>query len=366
MHVTSFRLSLEHNDVDEYIIGNEEPIVWHEQILDRSWDELKAANDRREKEIVGIQIKNLEMKKECLAALYAIFLNGSVNNSSTRFDFDNANLCGEGIIYLSNLVEASLKLWCFSLRHNRIDSMESARCLSRSLRSHTCVNQLDLKHCDLGSTPEILLIILQSDVKHIDLENNNIDSFGAAKIAEYLEGDPPIHSLDLECNRLNDGDIIHILQALKRNTNLKTLKLYINNITSIGVKALLTCVFDSSSLNAISESNHTLEGMNAFDYKNYLTPSGMLQGCINRLLKLDKTQKLLLAMKDKDSLIQYLANVPVDLIPEVLAFPLLRYANECQHEHLNIVCSTMRWWNMPLIYSYHNCVKSDAKRKRDD
>jgi hypothetical protein len=75
---------------------------------------------------------------------------------------------------------------------------------------------------------------------------------------------------------------------------------------------------------------------------------------------------MLLAMKDKDSLIQYLANVPVDLMPEVLAFPLWRYANECQHEHLNIVYSTMRWWNMPLLYSYHNCVKSDAKRKRDE
>jgi hypothetical protein len=107
----------------------DEPIVWHEQILDRSWDELKAAIDRRKKDIVkirGIQIENVEMKKERLAALFAIFLNGSVNNSSTIFDFDNANFCGEGIIYLSNLVEASLQLRCFSLRHNRIDSMESA------------------------------------------------------------------------------------------------------------------------------------------------------------------------------------------------------------------------------------------------
>jgi len=174
-HDTSFCLSLKHNDVDEYIIGNEEHIVWHEQILDRSWDEVKAAIDRRKKEIVGIQIKNVEMKKERLAALYAIFLNGSVNNSSTRFDFDNANLCGEGIIYLSNMVEVSLKLWCFSLRHNRIDSMESARCLSRSLCSHTRVNQLDLSHCNLGSGPEILMVILQSDVKHININNNNID-----------------------------------------------------------------------------------------------------------------------------------------------------------------------------------------------
>ena len=39
---------------------------------------------------------------------------------------------------------------------------------------------------------------------------------------------------------------------------MRDLDLEWNNFTSIGVKALLNCVFDSSSLNAISESNHTL------------------------------------------------------------------------------------------------------------
>ena len=81
----------------------------------------------------------------------------------------------------------------------------------------------------------------------------------AVKIAEYLESDPPIDRIDLDHNRLNDDDAILISQALKRNTNLKTICLLMNNITSIGVKVLLNCVFDSSSLNAISESNHTLE-----------------------------------------------------------------------------------------------------------
>jgi hypothetical protein len=43
-----------------------------------------------------------------------------------------------------------------------------------------------LAHCDLGSIPEILMVILQSKVRNIDLSSNNIDSLGAAKIAEYL------------------------------------------------------------------------------------------------------------------------------------------------------------------------------------
>jgi hypothetical protein len=203
-----------------------------------------------------------------------------------------------------------------------------------------------LSHCDLGSTPEILSVILQSDVEHIYLDNNNIDSLGAVKIAEYLESDPPIKFLSLDHNRLDDDDAVLISQALKKNTNLHRINLHSNNFTSIGVKALLTCVFDGSSLNAISESNHT--------------------SCIDRLLQLDQTQRIMLALQDKDSLLKYLANVPVELMPEVMAFPLRQVDNQCEHQHkqLNIVYSTMRWWNMPLLYSY--ATMPNIKRKSEN
>ena len=142
------------------------------------------------------------------------------------------------------------------------------------------------------------------------------------------------------------------------------ISLHSNNLTSFGAKALLTSVFDSSSLNAISESNHTLENMILFSGRK----SYNLAGCIDGMLQLDRTQKIVIALQDKDSLLKYLANVPVELIPEVLAFPLQPVDDLFvgQHEHLNIVYSTMRWWNMPMLYSYHNCVKPDAKRKRDN
>jgi hypothetical protein len=79
---------------------------------------------------------------------------------------------------------------------------------------------------------------------------------------------------------------------------------------------------------------------------------------------MDQTQKLLLALQDKDSLFQYLTIVPVGVIPDVLAFPHGWVVDEHQHKHLNIVYSIIRWWNMPMLYLYHYCVKSDAKRKR--
>ena len=360
-HDNMFNLELRHNrqDNDEANI----PIVWHEplSIVNDHWDELEEAIDRKKHttDIRVIHIENVELKKERLAILVDICSRGTATNSCKVVIFNNVNLCEDGIILLSELVDVSSKLQYFCIDYNRINSMESARCLSRSLKSHNLIDRLSLAHCDLGSNPDILSVLLQSDIKQIDLENNNIDSLGAVRIAEYFEGNPPIRRIYLTHNRLNDDDVILISQALKRNTNLKTIHLYTNNFTSIGVKALLTCVFDSSSLNAISESNHTLCRMIVFFEEN-----DRLQDCIDRMLELGQTDKIVLALQDKDSLLKYLANVPVELIPDVLAFPLRQVDDRRQHEYLNILYSTMRWWNMPMLYAYHNCVNPAAKRYR--
>jgi hypothetical protein len=360
----SFDLILTHNIYED----QEEPIVWHEPILDRYWDVLEAEIDsRKQQEIVtdirGIHIENVEMKKERIAALVDICRSGRATNSSTQVIFNNANICGEGIVCLSKLVDISSNLQMLFIRNNQIDDMESACCLSRALKSHNHINNLDLSHCDLGSTPEMISVILQSDVSNIRLSSNNIDSLGAVKIAEYLEGDPPIQRIGLDHNQLNDDDAILISQALKRNTNLMLIILHSNNLSCIGVKALLTCVFDGSSLNAILESNHTLKRMIFFDGNNLFFHQ--LKGCIEGLLELDQCEKIMLALQDKESLLRYLVDIPVTLMPEVLAFPLERFVDEHQRKHLNIVYSTMRWWNMPLLYSYNICVKSDTKRKKE-
>jgi hypothetical protein len=82
-------------------------------------------------------------------------------------------------------------------------------------------------------------------------------------------------------------------------------------------------------------------------------------GCIERMLCINLTEKILLALQDKESLLKYLANVPVELIPEVLAFalrPADGWVDEhyLQRKHINLLYSTMRWWNMPMLYSYYN------------
>jgi hypothetical protein len=116
--------------------GYEHPIVWNEPNLDHSWEELEAEIDRREQlgrvtKIAWIEITNVEITSERIAALVDIFRSGRVTNSSDTIDFDNVNLYGEGIITLSKVVDVSSELQCFCLCHNRIDHMDLARYLSR-------------------------------------------------------------------------------------------------------------------------------------------------------------------------------------------------------------------------------------------
>ena len=165
LHGNSFELKLTHNtDFHDTLMDNEEPIVWHEPILDEYWGRFEEEIDARRQvdivDICDIDMENVEIKKERLAALVAMFVSGRATNSSTHVYFSNANICEEGIISLSKLVEASSMLDIFSLlSHNQIDNMESVRCLSRSLKSHNCAS---LSFICLTVTLEVLPKYYQS------------------------------------------------------------------------------------------------------------------------------------------------------------------------------------------------------------
>ena len=89
------------------------------------------------------------------------------------------------------------------------------------------MNILGMRQCDIGNDPEILPVILQSDVEHIDLSHNNTDSLRAVKILEYIENNSPIKCLVLDNNRFNDDDAILVSRAMKRNTICLSCRFYV-------------------------------------------------------------------------------------------------------------------------------------------
>jgi len=295
-----------------------------------------------------------------------------------RITFNNTNLCREGLLSLSMLMEQCPALEMLDLSHNPIDDINVATCLSRALRSHPRKRTIyiHLTYCNLGNNPEILSVILESEVKSINVSNNSIDSLGVVGIVECIESNSPTEHLYIDKNNLDDEDALAISRALKRNTTLTRLNLERNNFTSVGVKALFSSVFDNSSLNAISKSNHTCK-LEVFNFGSFYENFSSIND------DFDRTDKILLALLDKESLLEYLSDVPIECTPEVLEFlqrntqsnpsryPLRRLTQlnvemEMTPAHtLNMLYSCMRWWNMPSLYSFHRNVASGIKRKRN-
>jgi hypothetical protein len=81
------------------------PIVWHESILDDYWYKFEAEIYKRGvTDICDVEFVNVEITKESMLKLVAI---SSATKSIADIHFDNANLCEEGILSLSKLVDVS-------------------------------------------------------------------------------------------------------------------------------------------------------------------------------------------------------------------------------------------------------------------
>jgi hypothetical protein len=352
------------------IISNvEDSVLSHDPSTEVHWKESFTALENADKaiNIQNISITKIEMKKVIFDQLVRS-LCGRVSNCLGRISFYHTKLCREGLLSLSTLVEQCTALHTLDISYNTIDDINVATCISRALRSHPRILYLHLNYCNLGNNPEILSVILQSEVKGISLNNNSIDSLGTFKIVECIERNSSIQSLGLGNNNLNDEDALAISRALKRNTNLTDLNLFSNHFTSLGLKALFSSVFDNSSLKAISQSNHTCKMIVA----NF---ESSIQNHFSRIN--DQTDKILLALLDKESLLEYIPDVPIEFMPEVLDFlqgnirnnpSRLRskffYAYMEPSQTLNMLYSCMRWWNMPSLYSFYRNVESGIKRKR--
>lgn len=264
------------------------------------------------------------------------------------------------------LQRTTVDVGALSTRSLMTDDLYACMYLSRSPRKNTAIQSLRLS-CNLGDDIEVLRIILQSNIKDLNLSNNNIGSPGAAKIAEHLETNTGMIELNLDRNSFKDTDAILFAKSLKKNTKLQQLQIRQNNFTLTGVKYLIKGVFDTSSLNAMSDCNHVcalqILSEPAVVRRERLNMSG-----IN--WELDRTSKVLSLFCVKESMMHYLEDLPVEYMPDVLSF----IQNEKDQKKLtNTMYAIVRYWEMPTLYSFHSgalpqsrrCNGSAGKRKRD-
>ena len=120
-----------------------------------------------------------------------------------------------------------------------------------------------------------------------------------------------------------------------------------NLLSDVGVKCLFGAVFDPLNMNTISESNHQcLLNLLTFGdcYREWIA---IINEVNSYHPDTNRTNKKLGALHAKESTLNYLEDVPVELMPEVLCFI---QAEKDKHKLRNTMYTIIRWWDMPSLF----------------
>ncbi len=77
-------------------------------------------------------------------------------------------------------------------------------------------------------------------------------------IASALEQNVSIDRLDLSYCEIDDRGIHKLSISLQSNTTLRFLNIEKNYLSSLGMYSLMKCVYDTTSIRSLCESNHSI------------------------------------------------------------------------------------------------------------
>lgn len=260
------------------------------------------------------------------------------------------NRLGRSVNFITLLLQASSSIEALSMDNNYMKyNHEDAELLANTLSKHPSLKVVHFRGGCIECNEKMVAAIVPSIFKNLSslsLCGSNLGTQDIKLITNCLATNPLLYSLFL--NDLGMGDIEAILladQALKRNTNLLKLNLCGNNFTEVGVKALITSVYDDINLNAVYDSNATcrlsLDDIDTIDSgdKSILcmnregnqliiddAPENVLFSSIMNIEQLhiegSRRIKILYALFGGNSSLQthYLNDVPIELMPRVISY----------------------------------------------
>lgn len=279
-----------------------------------------------------------------------------------KLTLSGTNLCSAGFASLTEYLGSNATLQQLTLNKNKIDESVDTEQFGRALMKHPQLEYLSLRECSLGNNISTLSHILHSGIKHLFLGCNEIGSRGGFIIASYLTSNPPMESINLERNQLNDTDIVHFANSLKTNTRLRQLTLSANKFSLVGVKLLFNEIFNPTTLNNVADCNHTCslhlftKFFNPIQRVNVSSLDQRTDAAEN------KRNKILLALRIADSQLSYFEGVPLELMPFVLT---QIQQEEVATNKLTRVFQCMKSWIVPHMGISPNKKKAArSKRKR--
>lgn len=226
--------------------------------------------------------QNTRVKKLCIPPMDNLDLVGlcagiQSNRSIEKLDFARINL-QDSMSSLAPFLSSNPSLKSVDLDYCKIGTSAGIDILSTALinRSHDTLEELNLNGNDFGDIDLDQLVLAlnrNTDLRTLNLVCNEIGQRGCASLAKLLSNrESNLEVLDLTGNSIDSESVIILINSLAKNNKLKTLELGYNirhiHIPPSGWAALLKCLCNTSSINDIFNSNHTLEnvmGMNCMD-----------------------------------------------------------------------------------------------------
>ena len=182
----------------------------------------------------------------------------SANICRVELYLDDCDLDRTGLLSVADFISKKRTLQKLLLNGSAINDLDAAKALASALETHPHIDEVCLVGCDLGNNLDALdeMLVGCKNCSSLLLNDNQIDSSGFARIANFLATNQFLAKLRLIDNLLSDADADSVMSALAMNTYLLKLELKNNRMTDIGRKAVEKAVFDTASLNSIAGSNH--------------------------------------------------------------------------------------------------------------
>eukprot|EP01082_Thalassiosira_pseudonana_P011831 g10808.t1 g10808 contig4:2606217-2607755(-) len=271
--------------------------------------------------ISELYFNNFELNTVALATLTPVVYSKKL----TSLCLANNGLERDGFIFLSRFLYQNSTLKSLLLYDNSMDGLDNdtMECLAKAIKRHPSINRVVCEGCKLGNNTDTLLTFVcgVNGKKSLSFRKNNIGGSQSIRALVGLIKSARVGSLDLSDNDVNDGNIFHLARALENNSHLDKLFLSGNRVISAaGRKALQTASWDTKSLNAVADSNHTCRIEMFGDH-------GDARLIFNNLLDIGKTTKFIAEFKvfvtlgaslEGDLSIERLSGTPLELIPQLI------------------------------------------------
>ncbi|EJK58551.1 hypothetical protein THAOC_21315, partial [Thalassiosira oceanica] len=249
---------LEHGVCDSITVGyvnHDKALVPHWNALFRSFKHINPYDSG-----VKLHLQNSELNEELMWEICNHVRHRNISQVSFC-DNEFTNIQG-AIIELGNALK-SPQLKSLTWSQNPIESVEDMNLFTRVLTQSNSVDKLKFTWNGNENTQALLSGVNFSRYKLLNLGSNTLQTNGRTDIPDLIATNPPLESLNLFSNRLNDDDAVLIAQSLGANTHLTNLNVRGNNMQERGMRALYEAVNDTSTLNALSDGNHScrLEGL---------------------------------------------------------------------------------------------------------